>query len=121
MNSRTKFAANEQRDALFEAAGWQSVVSGRWLREGIPQLAHRVARTKSALERWGSSVIDHPLNLVPVLDLRENDFCNLANRRAEAHALCERIVRITTGRESEPDMVAEYRKMREEFAERWEP
>ena len=117
MNAKAKFLANERRDELFASAEWKSVVSGRWLREGIPQLAHRVARTKSHIEKWGDEVVNHPLNMVPVLDLNENAACNLAKRRAEAHALMERIIRITTGRESEPDMSHEYAELRRQFAE----
>lgn len=116
MTTKQKFLANEQREDLFRAAEWLCVVSGRPLRSGMPQLAHRVARTKARLEKYGSEVIDHPLNLVPVRGLRENDACNIGNRPAEARALLDRIIKIITGRESEPDMRKEYEILREQFA-----
>lgn len=121
MTAKAKFYAQEKRLELFAAADWKSVVSGEPLQSGVPQLAHRVARTRGALDKWGSEVVDHPLNLVPVRNLRENDFVNIGFDRQQCHALMERIIRITTGRESEPDMTEEYKLLREEFAERWKP
>lgn len=118
MTQRQKFDANERREYLFECADWISVVSGNPLRTGVPQLAHRVARTKSALETWGSDVIDHPLNLVPVRSLSENDACNIGNQKIKAKALLERIVRIQTGGESMPDLREHYSDLRAEFQER---
>lgn len=116
MTARAKQAANDLRDQLFEAAGWRSVVSGLPLREGTPQLAHRIAKTQSSLGKYGSEVISHPLNLVPVRDLKENDACNIGNRPVDREALAGRIIRILTGRESMPDMAEEYRELREKFA-----
>lgn len=120
MTARQKLDAIDQREALFAAAGWRSVVSGRPLREGVPQLAHRVAKTRANLEKWGPGVIHHPLNLVPVLDLRENDAVNIGFDREKAHDLMQRIIRVTTGREPEPNMSEEYRLLREEFEGRYE-
>lgn len=116
MTTKQKFLANEQREELFRAADWLCVVSGRSLRSGLPQLAHRVAQTKARLETYGPEVINHPLNLVPVCGSRENDACNIGNRPAEARALLDRIIKIITGRESEPDMRKEYEILREQFA-----
>lgn len=117
MTNRDKMRANEQREWLFECAQWCSVVSGRPLREGVPQLAHRVARTKAAIAKWGTEVIDHPLNLVPVCNLRENDRCNIGNQPIPARDLLARIVRITTGRESMPNLADYYAELRAEFAQ----
>lgn len=118
MTGRQKLAAEEQRQELFAAAGWCSVVSGEPLRSGVPMLAHRVAKTVAALRTWGSEVINHPLNLVPVRDLRENDLCNIGNQKLKAKALLERIVRIHTGRESMPDLREHFEELRAEFRER---
>lgn len=117
MTSRSKFAANDKREALFAAADWRSVVSGEPLGSGVPQLAHRVAKTKSRLDKYGSTVLNHVLNLVPVRDLEENDRCNIGNRPVEANALLQRIIRVVTGVEPEPNMREEYRALREEFEE----
>lgn len=117
MRDRDKVAANDKREALFAAADWRSVVSGEPLRSGVPQLAHRVARTRNRLEKYGPEVLNHVLNLVPVRDLEENDRCNIGNRPVEANALLQRIIRVVTGVEPEPNMRAEYAALREEFEE----
>lgn len=114
MTEKQRFEANEQRDKLFAAAEWRSVVSGEPLRSGVPMLAHRVAKTVAALRIWGPEVINHPLNLVPVRDLKENDLCNIGNQKVKANALLERIVRIQTGRESMPDLGDYYRAVGQE-------
>lgn len=119
MTARQKANAEEQRLELFRATHWTSVVSGEPLSTGVPQLAHRVAKTKANLMKWGPEVINHPLNLVPVRDLRENSFCNIGNRPMEARDLMERIIRVMTGRESEPDMAEEYARLREDFKGKW--
>jgi len=120
MNQLAKFRANERRDELFAAADWLSVVSGEPLRSGIPQLAHRVARTRNNLAKFGTEVIDHNLNLVPVRDLKENDRCNIGNRPLEANELLQRIIRINTGRESMPSLREYYEGLRREFMEEGE-
>jgi len=78
------------------------------------------------IETYGREVIFHPLNMLPVCNKKRagvscNDRCNLAGQRVQAHELLDRIIRITTGRESEPDMAYEYELLREEFAECWKP
>jgi len=117
MRDRDKATANDKREALFAAADWCSVVSGEPLRSGVPQLAHRVAKTKSRLDKYGPTVLNHALNLVPVRNLEENDRCNIGNRPVEANALLQRIIRVVTGVEPEPNMRQEYTALREEFEE----
>jgi len=117
MNQLAKFRANERRDELFAAADWRSVVSGEPLRSGVPQLAHRVARTRNHLDKYGTEVIDHDLNLVPVRNLTENDRCNIGNRPVEANELLQRIIRINTGREAMPSLREYYASLRREFME----
>lgn len=115
MRAKEKFEATEFRDSLFTIAGWRCVVCGGPLREGVPQLAHRVARTKSRLDKYGTAVMDHALNLVPVCCLKHNDRVNIGNQTLVAHALLDRIIRITTGRESYPSLADYYAELREEF------
>ncbi len=121
MNAKAKFLANEKRDELFAAAGWRSVVSGRPLSEGVPQLAHRIAKTRNRLEMFGDEVMNHPLNLVPVLDLRENDSCNIGGQKLQAEALISKIIKINTGREPMPDLREYYHELRGEFRDRCNP
>lgn len=118
MTARDKLDANEQREALFAAVGWSCVVCKRPLAiEGTPQLAHRVAKTKARLNTYGSDVLNHTLNLVPVCCLAHNDACNIGNRPMEAQALLQRIIRVNTGAEEQPDMRSEYRALRKAFEE----
>jgi len=116
VNARAKFEANEKREELFAGAWWSCVVCKRPLGiDGTAQLAHRVAKTKSRLATYGPDIMHHPLNLVPVCGLACNDRVNIGNRGAEAKALLDRIIRVTTGAEPEPNMREEYRALREEF------
>lgn len=116
MTAKQKFAANEQREALFTAAWWSCVVCLESLGP-TAQLAHRVAKTVARLNTYGPVVMHHPLNLVPVCSLRCNDACNIGNRPVEAKALLDRIIRVTTGIEPQPRMRDEYAALREEFKE----
>ncbi len=51
---------------------------------------------------------EHPWYAAVSLDLA-------AGQRVQAHELLDRIIRVTTGREPEPNMSEEYRVLREEF------
>jgi len=117
MRDRDKADANDKREFLFAAADWRSVVSGEPLRSGTPQLAHRVAKTRNRLDKYGEKVLNHALNLVPVRNLEENDRCNIGNRPVEANALLQRIIRVVTGVAPEPNMREEYAELRESFEE----
>jgi hypothetical protein len=118
MRDKHKLEANEFRDSLFTIAGWRCCVCGLPLAiQGTAQLAHRVAKTKSRLEKYGPSVINHALNLVPVCGLRCNDRVNIGNQTLVAHALLDRIIRVTTGREGSPSLADYYAELRELFKE----
>lgn len=67
MTARDKLEANDRREELFAAALWRCEVCGRPLRAGVPQLAHRITKSKANLRRYGARVIHHPRNLAPVL------------------------------------------------------
>lgn len=113
MNARQKFEAEEKRLELFVAAGWRCVVCNGAM--FTPQLAHRCAKTRARLDTFGDAVVHHPLNLVPVCSLKCNDRANIGNQREPARQLMDRIIRITTGRESMPSMAEYYAELREEF------
>lgn len=78
----------EKRLEIFERDKWTCQVCGKWLREGVPQLAHRIAQTKANIRKYGKEVIHHPLNLVSVCSLRCNSACNIGFNRIE----CERLI-----------------------------
>lgn len=115
MNGRAKLDAEERRQELFAAVDWRCVVCGFSLYLGVPQLAHRVSKSKNNIDAWGSNVIHHPLNTVPVCSLRCNDAVSIGGHRGPGKALLERIVRITTGRESMPSLSDYYREVGEEI------
>ena len=119
MNQRAKFEALEQRNRLMAAAGWVCVVCRDAL-DSTAQLAHRAAKTKARLDKFGEEVIHSPLNLVPVCSLKCNDRCNIGNRPLEANDLLQRIIRINTGREAMPSLREYYEGLRREFMEEGE-
>lgn len=122
MTAKQKFQAEEKRQELFTAAGWCCVVcNGSLALYQTPQLAHRVPKHRSMLERWGPEVINSPLNMVPVCSLKCNDRVSLGTVKAQTKDLLERIVRVNTGRESMPDMAEFYRELRDEFRKRQNP
>lgn len=55
------------------------------------ELAHRIANTKANWRRWGSWVIDHPLNTCVAHRGRCNDACNIGGRPVECQALVQKI------------------------------
>jgi hypothetical protein len=93
MNARQKHDANERRQELFEAADWKCLHCRGYLREhGTPQLAHRIAKTKGNIVRWGLDVINHPYNLAPVCQVEPcNSAMNLGMQPMSAHTLAHRI------------------------------
>lgn len=116
MNAREKMAAEEQRLELFRAARWTCVVCQEPLnRQGVAQLAHRVPKKDSLIQRWGREVIHHPLNLVPVCGLECNSKVNMGTISEASKALLARIVRINTGREPMPNLEDHYDELREQF------
>lgn len=58
-----------------------------------PQFAHRIANTKANRAKFGSLVIDSPLNGELVCSLRCNDAMNIGNKPIECLRLAERIYR----------------------------
>lgn len=119
MNARQKMDAEEQRLELFRAVSWTCCVCGEPLaKHGVAQLGHRVPRRESMLMKWGPEVINSPLNMVPVCQLRCNDAVSLGTVGNDSKAILERIVRIQTGREAMPDLREFYSDLRAEFQER---
>ena len=113
MRPRDKAESNDKREVLFAAADWRCVVCGRPLREGIPMLAHRVIASKYNVKTYGTAMIHHSMNLVPVESLRCNDMCILNFQPASD--LLGKIQLIIAGLDIGPDLVEHYRELREEL------
>lgn len=62
------------------------------LKDGQAQGAHKIANTKPNREKWGSWVIDHPLNIAIVCSLSCNQVCNIGNNPEKCLHLVKRIV-----------------------------
>lgn len=63
-----------------EKAGINAIcpVCGGYIhRYGRPQYAHKIANTVANRRKWGSFIIDHPLNGVYVCSMKCNDACNI--------------------------------------------
>ncbi len=56
------------------------------------QGAHRIANTKANRAKYGSFVIDHPLNIAIVCSLACNQSCNIGNNPGESLRLIKHIV-----------------------------
>ena len=86
MKERSKFYANEQRERIFQEAGYACAGCG----DRATQLAHRIAKTKPNLAKYGKDIIHHRLNLVPSC-AGCNDSFNIGNNPVEVKKLVRRI------------------------------
>jgi hypothetical protein len=92
MTQVEKFEANEKREELFRDALYLCEHCGRSVnRYGTPQLAHRIAKTKANIKRYGESIIHHKLNLAPTCSLECNSAMYIGVSRALADMLAEKI------------------------------
>jgi 5-methylcytosine-specific restriction endonuclease McrA len=86
MKERDKFYANEQRDRIFQEAGYACANCG----DRATQLAHRIAKTKPNLKKYGKGIIHHRFNLVSSC-AECNDSFNIGNKPVEVTKLVKRI------------------------------
>ena len=92
MTPRQSLEASELREQIFRDADYRCEVCGKSVYAyGTPQLAHRIAQTKSNIKRYGIQVIHNRLNLAPVCSLKCNDKCNIGNRPEQVKELVEKI------------------------------
>lgn len=113
MTNLQKLEANERREEQFLWAMGRCVVCGGWLRQGHPQLAHRVISSKHHRSTIPEEVLHHPLNTIPV---DNSGACNSAVilHGPEADDLLDRVRRVLAGEEA-VDMREEYDQLREHF------
>lgn len=73
MTERERFDFQEQRQRVFARDRWTCVNCGEpIMRYGTPQLAHRVAKSRANIGKYGKAAIHHADNLASVCSLRCN-------------------------------------------------
>jgi len=120
MNAHQKLNANDQKAALRLSADCLCVICGEYLPSDLFDLGHRIKKSRSLRDKYGDEVIFHPLNMLPVCHGSRggkscNDACALGSNTLPGLALLQRIIRVTTGVEPEPNMRSEYAALRESF------
>lgn len=73
----------KQREIAYSFAGGVCAVCGKPLNEGAPQYAHKIANTKTNRAKYGSFVIDSPLNGAYVCSLKCNQTMNMGFNKGE--------------------------------------
>ena len=91
MNAQERLTAEELRIEIFSDAQWTCESCGSPLNSGVPQLAHKIAKTKANIKKYGYEIINHRLNLVAVCSLCCNSKCNIGNNPVKSLALVEGI------------------------------
>ncbi len=81
-----------QRLIALASSGGVCEVCGKTLTATTWQGAHRIANTKPNRAKWGSLIIDHPLNIAIVCSLNCNHSCNIGNNEGECLKLARRII-----------------------------
>ncbi len=82
---------NQRRQAL-AVCGGVCEVCGETLTNSTWQGAHRIANTKANRIKWGSWIIDHPMNIAIVCSLKCNHVCNIGYNPGECLRLVQKIV-----------------------------
>lgn len=81
----------EQRRYALAISGGLCEVCGAPLKDGQPQGAHRIGNTQTNRTKYGSFVIDHPLNIGYTCSLRCNAVLDISRDPAECIKLCKKI------------------------------
>lgn len=84
----------KQREKAYSKACGVCEVCGMPLNLGVPQAAHKIANTKTNRSKYGSFVIDNPLNVSYVCSLKCNDKCNIGNNRGKVLMLIADIITV---------------------------
>lgn len=87
-----KDAEKWQRQKTLAESGGVCEICFKPLSDGQAQGAHRIANTEPNRNKWGSWVIDHPLNIAMVCSLNCNQVCNIGNNPEKCLRLVKRIV-----------------------------
>lgn len=73
----------EQREKALAMSGGVCAVCGRPLNGTAIQYAHKIANTKPNREKYGSFIMDHPLNGAMVCSLSCNQSMNIGYNKGE--------------------------------------
>lgn len=84
-------AEKNQRRYALAISGGVCEVCGKPLTNSTWQGAHRIANTKPNRTKWGSWIIDHPLNIAIVCSLKCNHVCNIGYNPGECLRLVKKI------------------------------
>ena len=87
-----ELAEKVQRSIALQYSNGKCEVCGKDLTTGTWQGAHRIANTKANRAKWGSWVIDNPMNIAIVCSLKCNDKCNIGNNPGKCLQLVNKIV-----------------------------
>ena len=89
-------AEKNQRRYALAVSGGVCEVCGRPLAEGQSQGAHRIGNTIMNRKKYGSFVIDHPLNIGMTCSLRCNGKLDISNKPGEVLRMCRKIYEAET-------------------------
>lgn len=81
----------EQRKYALAVSGGVCEACGRPLADGQAQGAHRIGNTRQNRAKYGSLVIDHPLNVGMTCCLKCNSALDISGNPGESIRLCARI------------------------------
>lgn len=82
----------EQREISLGLSNGFCCVCGKPILAGHPQYAHKIANTTTNRKKYGSFIIDHPLNGVMVCSLECNQSMNIGFNRGAVLGLIADIV-----------------------------
>lgn len=81
-----------QRQKALASSGGVCEICGKTLTPGTWQGAHRIANTMPNRAKFGSWIIDHPMNIAIVCSLACNQVCNIGNNPGKCLDLIQRIL-----------------------------
>jgi hypothetical protein len=90
--TRAGLDAQDERAAIYARDGGRCQTCGERVAFDAFELAHRIANTKANRRRWGSAVIDSPLNKAVAHRGRCNSAQNIGGRPVECAAMAARIL-----------------------------
>lgn len=89
--SGLSFKIYETKLRLLKSQGFKCQVCQCPINEYNCQLAHRIIKSKSNIEKYGEKIIHHDFNLVAVCELTCNSKVNIENKPEEKKKLLLRI------------------------------